>query len=224
MDTTFWGPPGHQLLHAITSVYDQQEPEYWQSHYRQLCQFFKSLGHVLPCIYCRRSFQKYYRELPLKPFARKGQSFVWYYRIHNMINDKLRGQGYLHTPNPTLENVRQRYFHKRFTCFVGWNFLYSTVFHYPTHASELSQRRRVAYHTFFQLLSVFYPVTSYREKYAIYLSRHPVENALIGSRELLKWLYRFERRVNPRCCSFQEKCTRLNKYAVKKCVNKSCRR
>lgn len=223
MDTTFWGPAGHQLFHYLTRHYDMQSSEYHLTHYRVLCKFFKSVGHILPCIYCRRSFQQYYRELPLKPYAKRGKSFEWYYKIHNLINAKLRGQGYLNTRDPSLATVKRRFSHPPI-CFVGWNFLYSVVYHYPSHFSELSKRRLNAYSTFFNLLAVFYPVERIRMKYSEYLQIHPVEPALVGGMELVKWLYEFEKRVNPKCCTFQKRCSKLEKYKVKKCVNKSCRK
>lgn len=221
MDTTFWGPSGHLLFHTLTREYDQSYDK--NNNHRLLCRFFKSVGHILPCIYCRRSFQLYYRQVPLKPFAKRGHTFRWYYHIHNLINDKLRKQGYLHSPNPSYQSVERKY-KKRRTCFVGWNFLYSVVYHYPSHISELSARRQKAYRDFFTLLAEFYPVQSYRRSYDAYLLTHPVDDALVGSVPLLKWFYGFERRVNPRCCTLRSRCSKLEKYAVKKCVNKSCRK
>jgi hypothetical protein len=209
------------LLHYITRRFDDGE---LTCDARTLCRFFRSVGHVLPCIYCRRSFQKYYAQLPLRPYAKRGKSFEWYFRIHNLINDKLRKQGYIHTPNPSLSTVKKIYDNYHPTYFVGWNFLYSICYHYPAR-SEISERRHQAYITFFNQLKELYPVHAIREKYARYLNRHPVNaNTLQTGLTLTKWLYGFEKRVNPRCCSFKKKCTVLDRYAVKKCVNKSCRK
>lgn len=223
MDTTFWGPPGHILFHSITYKYDMLPTQEHHRKYRQLCKFFESLGHILPCIYCRRSFKQYSHELPLRPFAKAGKTFEWYFRIHNMINDKLRRQGYLHTANPSLASVKQKYrkYLQNTTCFVGWNFLYSVIYHFPT---EISTVRLNAYQTFFRLLAEFYPIESYREKYAQYLQQYPVEDYLDDYRKLAKWFYKFEKSVHPNCCSFSKKCALLEKYKVKKCANKSCRK
>lgn len=221
MDTTFWGPSGHKLLHSIALYCDT----YNTYDLYDLSTFFKSIGHILPCIYCRRSYQKYYKELPLSSFLKEKKSVSkWYYLVHNKINKKLRDQGYLNTKDPKFKDVLKKYENiLSKSCFIGWNFLYSIVYHYPHDGNELSNRRYEAYVNFFNLLSLFYPVESIRKKYKEYLDSHPIEKYLDSSESLLKWLYHFEKKVNPRCCTFEKRCSKLEKYHVKKCVNKSCR-
>ena len=52
--------------------------------------FFKSIAHVLPCIYCRISFKKYIREVPIHNFLdNKKKLSEWLYLIHNKVNAKL---------------------------------------------------------------------------------------------------------------------------------------
>jgi hypothetical protein len=114
MDTTFWGPSGHKLNHSISyyytfGLYDEDIPK------NIITSFFKSEKYVLPCIYCRRSFSKYIKELPIM----KDNIFKWLYLIHNKINDKLRKQGYLQEKNPTYDTVIRKY--KRFVKKINCN-------------------------------------------------------------------------------------------------------
>jgi len=68
----------------------------------------KLLPNILPCKYCRESLTEIYKELPLR------ESFLhnldeWMYKIHNKVNNKLRKQGLLKTPNPTFAEVKEMY-------------------------------------------------------------------------------------------------------------------
>jgi hypothetical protein len=129
MDTRFWGPSGWKLLHLIaaspgdTKVYD----------------WFQLLPYVLPCKFCRTSLQEYYGKLPLTLAIVKDHNAFshWLYKIHNMVNEKLRSQGILKTPNPSWPSVRDEY--RKMTeslCdtspMVGWDFLASIAYTTPT--------------------------------------------------------------------------------------------
>lgn len=223
MDTAFWGPPGHELFHSLTLAFDRLPSSEKDALSPLLIRFFRSVGHVLPCIYCRRSFQKYFKEYPLRDHL--DSTFAWYYHIHNLINDKLRKQGYLHSTDPSYDSVLRKYQEREHSkCFVGWDFLYSVIYHFPVSASDLSRRRLDAYVVFFNMLALFYPKPRIREKYVVYLASHPVEKSMFGGHEFMRWLYRFERFVNKRCCSFEKRRSKLEKYRVKTCANQSCRR
>ena len=101
MDTRFWGPDGWRLLHSITIGY----PEKPSSEDKQLYSvFFKILKYVLPCIYCRRSYEQYINELPIEPFLKNKKSLSeWLYHIHNKVNAKLRGQGLNPNSDPSFK-------------------------------------------------------------------------------------------------------------------------
>ena len=62
--------------------------------------FFKSVGDMLPCKYCRSSYQIYYKYLQIDPFldSREGVCY-WLYRLHQLVNEKIFKE------NATLENV-----------------------------------------------------------------------------------------------------------------------
>ena len=59
MMTNVWGPPGWVFLHCITIGYpikiDPKNKEHI-SRKKHTMNFFNSLGHVLPCKYCRESY------------------------------------------------------------------------------------------------------------------------------------------------------------------------
>jgi hypothetical protein len=127
MDTRFWGPSGWKLLHLTATA-----PV---AHPTKVLRWFELLPYVLPCKYCRASLSEYYEKLPLTLATVKSPSAFsrWAYEIHNMVNDKLRSQGLLKTPNPPYEEVHRVY--KRLECdtpMVGWDFLASIAYTTPT--------------------------------------------------------------------------------------------
>ncbi len=222
MDTTFWGPSGHKLNHSIAYCYTFGEykediPE------KVIKAFFKSEKYVLPCIYCRRSYTKYIEDLPII----EDNVFKWVYMIHNKINNKLRDQGYLHEKNPKYNDIVEKYkrFVKKINCnMIGWDFLYSIVFEYPQYDFELSKARYNGYVTFFTNLKHLLPCKRVREAYREYIEKYPVEQHMKTRDMFKKWLYKLEKKVKKKCSTYKDKCDKIEKYRVKKCKNKSCRK
>ena len=62
MDTRFWGPPGWKLLHQIAYQYPENPTPEDKLNYGI---FYSNLANVLPCKYCRNSFTKYIKNLPI---------------------------------------------------------------------------------------------------------------------------------------------------------------
>jgi hypothetical protein len=60
----------------------------------------------------------------------------WLWRIHNKVNDKLRGQGLAQEPNPPFDTVKKVYEERIsagciHTEFEGWDFLFSIAENHP---------------------------------------------------------------------------------------------
>jgi hypothetical protein len=96
MNTKFWGPPGWEFLHAITFNYpeiidlDCADDIERQKYTERL---FNDLQYTLPCKYCRESFKGFLAKEPLKPnLGCRSDLTKWLYRVHNLVNDKLRKQ------------------------------------------------------------------------------------------------------------------------------------
>lgn len=136
MDTRFWGPSGWRLLHLITFSYDPIQKE-------SIREFFTMLPYVLPCKFCRASLSEYYEKDPLEP-ALKSKALLskWLWRIHNMVNDKLRSQGLNTAENPSFASI-QKIYEERIakgcvrTEFEGWDFLFSIVDNHPFTRSSM---------------------------------------------------------------------------------------
>ena len=148
MDTRFWGPSGWRLLHLIAFSY---EPDKQKEEVREL---FETLPFVLPCKFCRASLAEYMEEDPLEPALKSRETLSkWLWRIHNMVNEKLRGQGLLKEANPSFASVKGFYDERveagcirtdfesghepdklikpsRFY-FEGWEFLFSIADNHP---------------------------------------------------------------------------------------------
>lgn len=117
MMTKVWGPPGWLFLHCLTFGYPYQIDEMNHEHFEkknQYKQFFYYLGKVLPCKYCRESYDKYFKELPIDNFLNNRHDLcLWLYKIHNKVNDKL---GVPNCDIPTFEEIKSKYESYRAKC------------------------------------------------------------------------------------------------------------
>ena len=131
MDTRFWGPSGWRLLHLIVATpLNNRNPT-------DIKEFFKLTPYILPCKFCRHSLASYYEKYPVPDTKMEH----WLYDIHNEVNGKLRSQGLLKDPNPSYEEIHQRY--KEWatmpcasTKFLGWDFLTSIANTTPSKISK----------------------------------------------------------------------------------------
>jgi hypothetical protein len=110
MLTYVWGPALWHSLHTISFNYpvkpsDKQKKEYMN--------YFKSLGKVLPCKYCRDNYKNNLKKLPLKGSVFKNRESLsrWVFNLHELINTNLGKKSGL-----TYEIVRSRYENFRSRC------------------------------------------------------------------------------------------------------------
>lgn len=110
MMTKVWGPAGWLFLHCVAFGYpyklnpEDKEDQQKMKHYKN---FFESIATILPCRYCRESYQDFIDDYPIDPYltSRKDLS-KWFYTIHNKINHKL---GVPECELPTFEEVSHNY-------------------------------------------------------------------------------------------------------------------
>jgi hypothetical protein len=90
MQTRVWGPAGWIFLHCIAQNYPQEPTRQQRDDYRE---FFRLAGMVLPCRYCRESYQLFISQpgtvLDDKVMRNRTTFTKWLYDIHNKINKKL---------------------------------------------------------------------------------------------------------------------------------------
>lgn len=115
MQTNKWGPPTWDLFHAVAHNYDPYTHEI-EEYYN----FYRSIGSVLPCKYCRDSYPKFFEELPIREFKGSQKDMArWAYLMHCKVNDKLRKQGFLKSPDPSFEEIYAKYDSWRAGCSSG---------------------------------------------------------------------------------------------------------
>lgn len=92
--TKKWGPHAwYFLFSTIMGAYpvkfDRLNTEHIQTkeHFLNL---FKSLGFVMPCVFCRQSFKQFAGELPIEPFTESRIGMMkWLYLMKDKVNRKL---------------------------------------------------------------------------------------------------------------------------------------
>ena len=186
MNTTFWGPSGWEFLHTLSFIYPDK-PSYNDKVKMQ--HFMNSINYILPCKYCRISFTKYTKSLPIDDYLESKDKMVeWLYKIHNKVNKKLRKQGFCKYENPELSLVKDKYKsileqlysickNKKninnnnciqdsvtYICNLGRDFLGSIVFNYQgyfsnCHSGDEKVKIVSVYHTFFN--SIIPLISSY---------------------------------------------------------------
>ncbi len=92
--TTFWGPHAWAFLFStIAGSYPIRYDPHNKDHQRIVkgfAQMFKSLVHTLPCSYCRQSYTRFIKELPIKDHMNSRISMMrWLYILHDKVNQKL---------------------------------------------------------------------------------------------------------------------------------------
>lgn len=85
MDPLIWGPSAWILIHHIPFT-EKITP-------KEKSEFFRCLGHVLPCSYCRKSYCKFIREHPPPTDQGTHRLMMWTRKLHDMVRTKLSKQG-----------------------------------------------------------------------------------------------------------------------------------
>ena len=117
MMTKIWGPAGWVFLHSCAMGYPVKIDETNAKDKRrkqETKKFFNSVGHVLPCRYCRDSYNKFIKQSPIDDHLQSRARLTrWLYRIHNKVNHKL---GVPKCDIPTYKEVYDRYESYRAKC------------------------------------------------------------------------------------------------------------
>jgi hypothetical protein len=101
MNVNEWGPGGWIFLHTTTFNYPLNPEESDKVKYTN---FFNSIKTILPCKYCRQSFEVYMKYIPLEEFLESREAITyWLYRLHNLVNEKVFKKKY------SFDHVVRRY-------------------------------------------------------------------------------------------------------------------
>lgn len=110
--TKLWGGPGWIFNHSITFGYPLHPTSEQKQYYRE---YFIALGNVLPCKFCRESYQKFITmgdtALTDHDLENRETLTKWFYRVHNAVNNKLEIDY-----GVTYEDVIQKYESFRAKC------------------------------------------------------------------------------------------------------------
>jgi hypothetical protein len=115
--TRLWGPSGWLFLHCVSFGYpykiDPTNPEHLEKQ-NDYYRFFYYLGKVLPCKYCRNSYDEFFmKNSVLNHLGTRADLTKWLYDIHNLVNDKL---GVPTCERPSFDEITERYESFRAAC------------------------------------------------------------------------------------------------------------
>jgi hypothetical protein len=121
MDTSVWGPKLWFSMFIIASNYPTKIDVTNHIHIakkRYHKNFFTSFKDILPCKYCRRSYKKFMKEIPIKNYLGGRQEIMyWLYLMKDKVNKKLILQekqspnmdGFKTVPSPPFSEVCKYY-------------------------------------------------------------------------------------------------------------------
>lgn len=95
--TSFWGPNAWNFLFSTIAgsypiKYDHTNKDH-QRRVRGFIQQFTALKETLPCIYCRQSYARFLKELPIHDYLEsRAHMMKWLYLLHDKVNKKLIAQ------------------------------------------------------------------------------------------------------------------------------------
>jgi hypothetical protein len=126
MDTKVWGKPLWFSMFIIAANYPVEIDKNNIRHrakMRYYKNFFTSFKYILPCKYCRRSYAKFIKELPINKFLHSRNALMyWLYLIKDKVNKKLITQEktqkskFRTVPSPSFESVCKQYEQYRAKC------------------------------------------------------------------------------------------------------------
>ena len=119
LSTKKWGPSGwYFLFSCILGTYpikidnDNKEHIIIKKHFKNMIQ---SLQYTMPCIFCRKSFKQFYKELPIDSFLIGRFEFAyWLYLIRDKVNQKLIKQENEHYLNEK-NKLKSAYYSRKLT-------------------------------------------------------------------------------------------------------------
>jgi len=142
--------------------------------------------------------------------------------MHNKVNDKLRKQGYLNTPDPTPCDVVNRFINMwekdpHFWEHPTWNFLATVVFNYTPDDPDKTK----AYNEFSHILPLVLPKTKITEKYKKIIQSNPPDFS--SQDALIKWYYDFIKKLDPSVFETFNDYKDTFEIRRAKCAQSSCR-
>jgi hypothetical protein len=92
--TNYWGPNAWNFLFcSILGTYPEHIDNKNKDHIKIKKEFknmFKGLQYILPCIFCRESYSKFIKELPIDEYLTGRIKLCnWLYKIKDKVNNKL---------------------------------------------------------------------------------------------------------------------------------------
>jgi len=107
MNTNLWGKHAWILFHTVAYNYPEKSPSKSKQDHTKI--FYENLKFNLPCKYCRESYTKFLKELPISSYLSSREKLtMWAYLMHNKVNNKLIKQG-KSIKIPTKKQVDKRF-------------------------------------------------------------------------------------------------------------------
>ena len=90
MDPTIWGPGLWRIIEDVARKSDRIPSQRTDPIWRYTIQFFEALTFLLPCKYCRQSYETFIIQSDVSRYVRARRAVEWIWLLKEMVNDKLK--------------------------------------------------------------------------------------------------------------------------------------
>ena len=85
--TEYWGPKLWYLMHTVSF---NANDHFSNAEKKMLFYFYKNIGNMIPCIFCRSNYKKHLIEYPIEHHLNNKTTLCnWVIKIHNIVNKSL---------------------------------------------------------------------------------------------------------------------------------------
>lgn len=96
MDSKIWGKMAWDTFFIFSRNYPEKINLNNEEHKKiknSTKKFYSSLKDILPCMYCRESYKRFWKSVPIEPYLTgRDKLTLWLYTIKNLVNKKLIDQ------------------------------------------------------------------------------------------------------------------------------------
>jgi len=102
-----WGPTYWQIIHSFANSYPYNPTDSDKSAAKK---FYTDLVNKLPCKTCGDSYAIFIQRMPIDNYLDNKDKLMWWtYKLHTIVNDKLRSQGKPKAAEPTWTDFCKKY-------------------------------------------------------------------------------------------------------------------
>lgn len=178
--TEYWGPNLWHLMHTVSF---NANDHFSNVEKEMLFYFYKNIGNMIPCIFCRSSYKRHLIDYPVEKHLQNKSSLCdWVIKIHNIVNASINKK--LLTYNEAYEN------HK----IIDFNKIIA-IFRYLNHITFLNAKQSSLKNllNFYRNLQYIFPTQKGRNILIYFFKNYPITILYTKINYFQNWYFNLEK-------------------------------